>query len=82
MWRKGIILFNNNLNSAEKLKESYLLLLRFNALNKSTVTEAYTVSDCEFLVSIQVQLKLFGQGKLICMENCLKWMDTSFFSDS
>lgn len=54
------ILFNNNLNSAEELKESYLLYLRFNALNKSTVTEAYTVSDCDFLMSIQVQLKFFG----------------------
>lgn len=48
MWRKDIILFNNNLNSAEELKESYLLFLRFNALNKSTVTETYTVSDCDF----------------------------------
>lgn len=60
MWRKDIILFNNNLNSAEELKESYLLFLRFNALNKSTVTKAYTVSDCDFLMSIQVQLKFFG----------------------
>lgn len=61
---KDIILFNNNLNSAEELKDSYLLILRFNAINKSTVTETYTVSDCKFLMSIQVQLKFFGHGKL------------------